>query len=136
MLKSRGQFGHRYPTSIDQNKAHAMIRRRAWRCVRPVLREPDAIALRRLERIDFKELLEILEEEKRRSAAQANGGGCMTPAGKRRCLLNRYAWTHYMTDLYARVRPDLPAEVKTAMAELKRSLKGLIRKLKHAGRRH
>jgi hypothetical protein len=136
MLKSRGQFGHRYPTSIDQSKAHALVRRRAWRCVRPVVKEPDVIALRKLEQIDFCELLKILEEEKKSSAACTKRGDCKTPTEMRRRLLNRYAWTHYLTDLYARARPDLPAEVKTAMAELKRSLKGLIRKLKHAGRRH
>jgi len=131
--KSRGQFGHRYPTN-NQNKAHAMIRRRAWRCVRPVVKEPDVIALRKLEQIDFRELLEILEEEKC-SAARAKSGGCKTPAEERRDHLHQLTWLHFMGGLYGRTQPDLDPAVRTNLAKLQRSLEASIRALKRAGRR-
>ena len=69
ILKSPDRLSHCHAASNNRIKTHAMIRRRAWRCVRPVVKEPDVIALRKLEQIDFRELLEILEEEKKSSAA-------------------------------------------------------------------
>jgi hypothetical protein len=63
-----------------------MIRRRAWRCVRPVLREPDYKALRQLERIDLRELRELVEEASNGldHDASAGGSGCRTPVEERR----------------------------------------------------
>ena len=91
ILKSPGQLGRCHPTSNDQNKAHAMIRRRAWRCVRPVLREPDCKALRQLERIDLRELREIVEEASNGLDHEANAGesGQKTPVEERRDRIHR-----------------------------------------------
>jgi len=102
ILKSRGQLGHRHPTPSHRNKAHAMIRRRAWRCVRPVLREPDYKALRQLERIDLRELREIVEEASNGLDHEDNAGenGQKTPVEERRDRLHQLTWLHYMGDLF------------------------------------
>jgi hypothetical protein len=102
ILKSRGRFGRKCPTSTGQSEAHAMIRRRAWRCVRPVLREPDYKVLRQLERIDLRELREIAEEASNGLDHEDNAGenGQKTPVEERRDRLHQLTWLHYMGDLF------------------------------------
>ena len=128
-LKSPELFGDRYPPSSDQNKSDAVIRRRAWRCVRPVLREPDCKALRQLERIDPAELTEITEEALKGLEDHTGKSGCRTPAEKRRDLLHMLAWTHYVTGLYGRTEADLSPTTKVKLAEMQRLLKTMIRML-------
>jgi hypothetical protein len=106
-----------------------VIRRRAWRCVRPVLREPDVIALRRLERIDPTELTEVIEEALEGLEDRTGRSRCRSPAEERRDLLYMLAWTHYMIGLYGRAEADLSPTTKVKLAEMQRLLKTMIRML-------
>jgi hypothetical protein len=135
-LKSPDRFGDCHATSNDHIKVHALIRRRALRCVRPILREPDSVALRLLERIDLKELVEIVEEASNGLDHEANvgGSGCRTRAEERRDRIHQLTWLHYMGGLFGRTQPDLPPAVTTNLATLQRSLKADIRKLKNTRR--
>ena len=113
-----------------------MIRRRAWRCVRPVLREPDYKALRQLERIDLRELREIVEEASNGLDDKANAGGSgqKPPVEERRNRIHQLTWLHFMGDLFGRTQANLHPTVKENLATLQRSLKTDIRKLKNTRR--
>ena len=101
-LKSPDQLSRCHATPNDQIRTNAAIKRRAWRCVRPVLREPDYKALRQLERIDLRELREIAEEASNGLDHEDNAGenGQKTPVEERRDRLHQLTWLHYMGDLF------------------------------------
>jgi hypothetical protein len=129
VLKSVDRFGHCNPTRNDCMKARAMIRRLAWRCVRPVLRVPDAIALRRLERIDPREFAKVIKEAfkgLRNRPTNTDRSGCKSSADKDRDFLRLLSWTHFWIGLYGRTEADLAPATKVKLGEMQRLLRTMI----------